>query len=172
MSTPDDSSFDEKITTIAIATADAPERKEDGISQLLELVRENLGMDVAFVSEFVDGKRVVRHGCAGDVPSAIKGALAQRGGFSTPLEQTLCQRMMDGRLPRVINDLPTLRQQQTLPDPGFPIGAYLGVPVVFDDGRFYGALCCLTLKPNERFGDQEVKRMQIAARVLARLLGR
>jgi GAF domain-containing protein len=163
-------SFDEQLTSLGIATADACDGAiEDGVQETLALIRDHLGMDVVFVSEFVDGLRVVRHGCAGNVPDPIRKALTERRE-PRPLEQTLCQRLIDGRLPSVVNDLPALRATQDLPDQGFPIGSYLGVPVLREDGSLYGALCCLTLRPNNAFGELELKRLQMAARLIARLL--
>jgi len=164
------SSFDEDLSTLAIATADARDSAVDqAVQDLLALVRDHLGMDVVFVSEFVDGFRVMRQGCAGQVPAPLRDALMRRRE-PRPLEETLCQRLMDGRLPRVINNLPALKAGLALPDQGFPIGSYLGVPVSRSDGSLYGALCCLTLQPNSGFGDLELKRLQMAARLVARLL--
>ena len=163
-------SFDEALNTLSVATAERGDREHDEIHQLLALVRDHMGMDVVFVSEFTSGSRVVRHHCAGDIPAPIRDALAREGGFSTPLEHTLCQRMMDGRLPQLIRNLPALRATQALPDPGMPIGSYLAVPVTRADGSLYGALCCLTLKPNDALGEVELKRLRMAARLASRLL--
>ena len=52
-----------------------------------------LGLQVVFVSEFVDGRRVFRH-----IESQSSALRIQRGQ-SAPLEQTICQRILDGRLP-------------------------------------------------------------------------
>jgi hypothetical protein len=163
-------SFDDELSTLSVASADSPDPERNDIQQVLALVRDHMGMDVVFVSEFVAGLRVVRLHCAGDVPAPLRSALARRGGFSTPLEHTLCQRMMDGRLPNLICDLPALRATQDLPDPGLPIGSYLAVPVTREDGSLYGALCCLTLKPNSALGELELKRLRMAARLVSRLL--
>ncbi len=163
-------SFEERLSTLRIATADSRHSAMDAaIQDLLALIRDHLGMDVVFVSEFVEGFRVVRHGCAGAVPPPLMQALTSRGE-PRRLEDTLCQRLLDGRLPNVIADLPSLRATQPLPDQGFPIGSYLGVPVTREDGSVYGALCCLTLEPNSRFGDLELKRLQMAAKLVERLI--
>jgi GAF domain-containing protein len=167
---PPTSPFENQLTSLRIATANARDSAiEKGIQDLLALVRDHLGMDVVFVSEFVEGFREVRHGVAGDVPAPIRTAITKRSD-PTPLEQTLCQRLIDGRLPSVVNNLPAVRATQDLPDQGFPIGSYLGVPVLRYDGSLYGALCCLTLTPNHSFGELELKRLQMAARLIARLL--
>ncbi len=141
------------------------------VQQVLALVRDHLGMDVVFVSEFVEGMRVVRHHAEGDVPPPLAAALSKRGGFSTPLEHTLCQRMMDGRLPNLIRDLPAMRASgHDLPVADLPIGSYLAVPVNHEDGSLYGALCCLTLKPDGALGELELKRLRMAAALVSRLL--
>lgn len=163
-------SFEDRVVTLLVTTADARDDAVDEVVQdLLALIRDHLGMDVVFVSEFVDGLRVMRYGCASNVPAPIRNAMTQRSE-PMPLEQTLCQRLIDGRLPSVVNNLPAVRAMQELPDQGFPIGSYLGVPVLHEDGSLYGALCCLTLKPNEAFGELQLKRLQMAARLMTRLL--
>lgn len=167
-------SFDDELSTLSVATAESSEARgsdRSDIQQVLALVRDHMGIDVVFVSEFVAGMRVVRHHCAGNVPAQLAAALSRRGGFSTPLEHTLCQRMMDGRLPQLIRDLPALRlTEPDLPASDLPIGSYLAVPVTREDGSLYGALCCLTLKPDSRLGDLELKRLRVAAGLVSRLL--
>jgi hypothetical protein len=60
-------------------------------------VRDFLGMDIAYASEFVDGKaRVVE--VDGD-------GFELRNGGEMPLEHTYCQRVLDGRLPNLMPDV-------------------------------------------------------------------
>src|ERR1700694_5641862 len=72
---------------------------ESTVANALRGVREMLGMDVAYVSEIVGGDMVLRE-FEGD--GASFGATT---GFTIPLEQTFCQRMLDGRIPNLIEDV-------------------------------------------------------------------
>jgi hypothetical protein len=47
------------------------------------------------------------------------------------------------------------------------VGTHLSTPVVMEDGSVYGTLCCFshTVQPNAR--DLDLRRLQIAAKVLA-----
>ena len=64
---------------------------------MLSLVRENLQMDVAFVSEFAGDQLVFR---------ALEDAesFGWREGEGFPLDESYCKRVLDGRLPNVVPD--------------------------------------------------------------------
>lgn len=123
-------------TVVATAGIGADEPAGEVLVRLLRAAREHLGMDVAFVSEFVDGERVFRHVDAG-APGPV------RVGGSDPLDESYCQRVVDGRLPGLIRDARDhpaaveLSATATL-----PVGAHLSVPLVLSDGRVYGTFCC------------------------------
>src|ERR1700733_8194189 len=68
------------------------------IEAVLRIVRTHLGMDVGFVSEFLDGRRVFRH-----VDNGVETSPVAVGG-SDALEESYCQRVIDGRLPQLILD--------------------------------------------------------------------
>src|SRR5215204_4531941 len=68
------------------------------IKSLLSLVRENLQMDVAFVSEFA-GDQLVFRALEGDA-----GSFGWREGEGFPLDESYCKRVLDGRLPNVVPD--------------------------------------------------------------------
>lgn len=170
MKTPVAQSFEQQMSVLRIASADAGDGTLDaGVQALLALVRDHLRMDVVFVAEFVDGFRLIRHAHTGPIAASVREAVVA-DGQAQPLADTLCQRVLDGRLPPVVNDLPAMRATHKLPEFPFPVGAYLGVPVVREDGSVYGALCCFTLEPDSSFGELELKRLQMSARLVAQLL--
>src|SRR6185436_8057197 len=68
------------------------------LPRALRALRTHLGMDVAFISEFREGRRVFRY-----VDAAQQHATVHVGA-SDPLEDTYCQRIVDGRLPELISD--------------------------------------------------------------------
>lgn len=152
---------------LLVATGDLRERRVDSaMHRLLKLMRDELQMDVAFVAEFVDGERVMRYVDVGAAP----GAEIVVAGLSQPLEDTLCQRVIDGRLPQLVADLPALRETMSLPTFEFAIGCHVGVPVQRHDGRIYGTLCCFSFNPDPSVGERHLRRLAMSARLAGRLL--
>ena len=68
------------------------------LPRALRALRTHLGMDIAFISEFRDGRRLFRY-----VDAARDNPDVQIGG-SDLLEDSYCQRVVDGRLPELIPD--------------------------------------------------------------------
>jgi signal transduction histidine kinase len=106
------------------------------IARAMEAARELTGMELAYVSEFLDGDQVVA-GTDGDPSFGI--AVGDR----YPLETTFCQRMVDGRAPSVIPDTAAEPGIAPVYAEGHP-GAYVGVPLRLPDGRLYGSFCCVS----------------------------
>lgn len=94
---PDD--LDVRVADLLVATVDrADEGVDPQVQQVLRLLREKLGMDVVFVSEFVNGlRRFWLLDRAAHVPEL-------EAGQADPLEESWCQRVVDGRLPEYIHD--------------------------------------------------------------------
>lgn len=137
---------------------------DEAVNRLLRLIRDDLKMDVAFVAEFVDGHRVFRY-----VDTEPDGDIIQPG-MSNPLEDSLCQRVVDGRIAGVVNDVPSLRRSSTLPEFPISIGAHIGVPVQRQDGSIYGTLCCFNFEPDSDLGERHIKRLEMSAKLAGRLL--
>ncbi|WP_083745586.1 GAF domain-containing protein [Variovorax sp. KK3] len=136
------------------------------IGDLLVIVRDLLGLQVAFVSEFVDGARVFRH------IQSIDSALQIRPGDSAPLEHTICQRILDGRLPNVVQSITDVREEQGLPDAFDGMGTHIGVPVLRADGTVYGMLCAFNAEGESLLDERDLRRLELAASTAARLLAR
>lgn len=155
----------DELTELLVATGDLREpRIDSAINRLLRLMREELEMDVAFVAEFIEGERVMRYV---DVGPGVEGVVP---GLSHPMDETLCQRVIDGRLPQVVPNLLKLRETMVLPTFDVDIGAHLSVPVQRRDGRIYGTLCCFSFDPDPSLGERHRKRLEMSARLAARLL--
>lgn len=153
------------VTEHLIATADRTDRRLDGAMQdLLRLIRRELRMEVAFIAEFVDGRRVFR---AVDADAGIDAVVP---GDSHPLEESLCQRLVDGRIPRLIPDMNAVRTTQLLPDASASLAAHAGVPVRLSDGTVYGTLCCFSFSPHESLGAVQLQRLEMSAQLAANLL--
>jgi len=154
-----------KVSELLVATADESDAMVDrAITDVLRLLRERMQMDVVFVSEFVDGQRVFRQ-VAADADSPVSP------GGADPLEETWCQRVVDGRLPQFIADAaanPTAAAlMKKLP---FPIGTHISTPVVLDDGQVYGTLCCFSFHPKDQPNPDDLARLQLTAQLAAKKL--
>lgn len=135
------------------------------IAELLTLARTHFGMDVAFVSEFKDGQRVFRF------VDAQKGDDLIQVNGSDPLEESYCQRVVDGRLPELLQDATRNPVAITLPATlAVPIGAHLSVPIQFSSGRVYGTFCCFSRSPDLSLGNRDVATMRFFAEIVAKVL--
>lgn len=154
---PDD--IDVKISELLVATSDAADPElPDAVPQVLKLLRTKLGMDVAFVSQFDDGRRTIKA-----VDSAPDFSPLQ-AGRSDPVEESWCQRVVEGRLPEVMPDARKFVAAGKAPDPGFPIGTHLSTPVRLSDGGVYGTLCCFSRSVD---ADTDIERLRYTANLLA-----
>jgi len=157
--------FETDLARLLIATPDGGDPLVDPtVTGLLGLIREHLGMDVVFVSEFLDGANVFRRvACEADTQ-------AMQEGDRYPLADSFCQRVVDGRLPRLVKDVAALDPSGAMQRYKFNVGAYVGVPITLADGTLYGMLCCFGFAPNPALGPRELARLEMAARLMARLL--
>jgi len=139
----------------------------DMLAEALSAVRSHLRMDVAFIGEFREGRRVFRQ---------IDGhyqALPIAPGSGAPLTESYCQRVVDGRLPELIRNAAELEEALTLPaTAAIPIGAHLSVPIRFSDGSLYGTFCCFSQRPNDRLDEADVTTLRLFARFAGKLLER
>jgi len=150
-----------KYTELLVATADGADALVDGaVPEVLKLLREHMHMDVVFVSEFTDGKRVFRH-----VDTSPQGKVIE-AGQSDPLEESWCQRVVDGRLPELIHDA-TFLPADAAPKPPFPVGAHMSTPVVLKNGNVYGTLCCFSFAGNPNLAEQDLKKLKYTAQLTA-----
>lgn len=150
-----------------VTTADAaPHSRLGSIANLLRRVREIFKMDVVFVSQFVQGQRYFRHVDAG---SGARVRLAV--GSSDPLEDSYCQRVVDGRLPSVIPDARKHPLTAAMPaTEAVGVGAHLSVAIVLASGETYGTLCCFSHQPNPWMVDRDAQALRSVAQLLAETL--
>lgn len=135
------------------------------VAETLHSVRTLLGMEVAFISEFRDGRRVFRYvdSQGGNAPICV--------GASDPLEESYCQRVVDGRLPELIRDATQIPEALTLPATTvLPVGAHLSVPIRFSDGQLYGTFCCFSTIPDNTLNERDIRAMRLFAEVTGKLL--
>ncbi len=135
------------------------------MAELLPSARKLFGMDVAFVSEFQDGQRIFRY------VDAEAGDDLVKVNDSDPLEESYCQRIVDGRLPELIQDATRNPEALTLPATlAIPVGAHLSIPIQFSSGRVYGTFCCFSRAPDMSLGQRDVATMRFFAEIVGKVL--
>ena len=157
---PDD--LDVTITELLVATCDSADHELPAVvTTVLQLLRKRMGMDVAFVSQFVDGRRTIQ---AVDTAADFSPL---EPGMSDPVEESWCQRVVEGRLPEKIDNAAPYVASGQAPDPGFPIGTHLSTPVRLADGKVYGTLRCFSRGVQ---ADADIDRLRYTANLLSQKL--
>jgi GAF domain-containing protein len=126
------------------------------------MARRELRADAALLSE-VDGGRELVRWAAGDERYA---------GLAVPLRDTICERLLDGRIGSLVRDAaadPELRDLAVVRDGR--VRAYIGVPFATADARAY-VLCCLAREARPDLGEGDVAFLQGLAESLRPLLER
>lgn len=135
------------------------------MQSLLKSVREQLHMEVAFVSEFTEGRRVFKF-----IDSAQKDAIISVGN-SDPLDESYCQRIVDGTLPELIPDACQNQEACKLDvTQVLPVGAHVSVPLKFSDGEVYGTFCAFSRLPSFTLNARDLALMRVFASIAAAAL--
>ena len=150
------------------ATARPSDADADALVQtVVQGMREFLGADVAFIGEFVEGRRIFRWAAA-----ASDGCPVRQGG-SDPLEASYCARVADGRMPGFVPDASLLPELAAMPvTRSLPVGTHLSVPITFSDGTVYGTFCVFTHVPDPALGRRDLATLRLIAGLLGRHLER
>jgi GAF domain-containing protein len=129
----------------------SPEASLDGaILPALALARRELAMDAALVTEISTTSETVRWALVNGWPGGMQV------GASWPLSDTICRRLLDGRIDGAVGDVlaePALEGIPGLAESG--MGAYLGVTLPTDRARLY-VLCCLARERRPGLGAGEL----------------
>jgi putative nucleotidyltransferase with HDIG domain len=140
---------------------------EPSVERAVAAVREFLGMDVAYATEFVDGQqhfRVLR----GDGDS-----FGMHEGMEVPLEHTYCERVLDGRLPNLMPDVRGDERTASMhATEAADIGAFATVPITLSDGRLYGTLCAASHSAAPSLEFRDLQFLHVFARIVADQLER
>lgn len=149
--------FDLKALTFAL-----DEKAEKSLKRTLEAVRVHLGMQVAYVSEFVGDRTYFREVDAPGLEHVIKP------GDSMPLDYVYCKHILEGRLPELMQDThdePLAAGMPFTTDMG--IRAHMSVPIKLSDGRAYGMFCCISTEPQPSLNPRDLKMMRAFAELTA-----
>jgi GAF domain-containing protein len=126
----------------------------------LAMACRELDADTALLSEIRNGREHVRWG-AGE---------AGYIGASFPLSDTVCARLLDGRIGSIVSDTTLEESLGTLAGvKDGSIRAYIGVPFETADARAY-VLCCLAREARPDLGEADVRFLQGVAESLRPLL--
>lgn len=117
-------------------TAEDPRPAQRVIDQLLASVRRQVGVDVAYLTEYcLDGAEV--RALAGD-----GGQLALSVGAQVPVSESVCLASIMGRAPGTVADTRQHRVTRRLAwDRPVSIGAFAAAPVQLPSGALFGGLC-------------------------------
>jgi len=149
------------LTQIATMVA-AGHSSSEVIGCALEFVRKHLGVEVAYVSEFSDGRSVYQHVDAPGLEALIKP------GDSRSLDDVYCNHILEGRLPELMPDTSDYPLAVGMPiTAAVPIGAHVSVPIRMPDGRAYGMFCCLSPTPNRSLNHRDLEVMRAFADMTA-----
>ena len=141
----------------------------DAVRQLLAVVRTQLGMQVAWVSEFVGGEQVLRfvdaeQGLAHAPP--VEGTRASLSG-------SFCARVLDGRFPALIPDTRAVPEAALLDITAeLSIGSYIGVPMVGPSGTTVGMLCAIHEAAAPGLSERDVAALKLIVQLLHDLQAR
>jgi signal transduction histidine kinase len=145
----------------------ASERTPETVGRVLEAAREELGMDVAFVSEFAHQRLIFRR-LVGEA-----GSFGWQEGQSVPLDDTFCRLLLEGRLPSAIPDAKADGRVRFLEITGKAgIGSYVGAPIRFSDGTLYGTICVLSHSPEPSLAARDAQFVRVLARLVAEQIER
>ncbi|MEU4625391.1 diguanylate cyclase [Actinoplanes sp. NPDC023801] len=134
------------------------------IDRALAVLVEQLGMEVAYVSEFRGGERVVTHSVS------VAGGPVLPVGTTHPVEETLCHLVASGGLPVLVGDTAADAVMSGHPHTAaFGVAAHAGVPLTVE-GRVHGALCCAATTPARTLNPRDEATLNTVAGYLAGLL--
>jgi EAL domain-containing protein (putative c-di-GMP-specific phosphodiesterase class I) len=135
------------------------------IIQMLHSLRIRLDMEVAFISQFSNGRRIFKY-----IDSA-KNVDIIRVGASDPLDESYCQRVVDGRLPELIQNAQLLDVANELAATKLvPIGGHLSVPIYLSDGKLFGTYCAFCRHARMDLNDRDHALMRVFADITASLI--
>ncbi len=128
------------------------------VADLLVTAKKSLGLSVAFLSR-LDGTTQHLEVVESSVP------LLFREGVMRPQATSLCQAILDGKLPSVIPDLRDFPEAMKLPAAKMPrIRSFVSVPVVLSDGNLYGTFCAAGLTSDKGLSRRDRALMEVLAR--------
>lgn len=129
----------------------------DGVDRILLALREHLGVEIAFVSRYVENNEREFTHISTDLP------LPHKPGMREPREESYCWHVLEGRLPGLIHDAASLENPEqlalakSLPITDLlPVGCHMNVPLKLSDGSVYGSFCCLSREADDSMTERDM----------------
>lgn len=139
----------------------------NSVQDILHAIRTHLKMDVGFIAEFIAGKRIFRYVDSGWAGNPV------HVGNGDPLEQSYCQRVVDGRLPELIHDA---RENAVAAELAatfdIPVGAHMSIPILLTDGSVYGTFCCFSHYADLTLNMRDLSLMRVFAELAGKMIDR
>jgi GAF domain-containing protein len=138
----------------------APHQSDGGVLRALDLAVRELEVSVAFISEVSDEHETILWSVGDDtLPVFVPDA-------SLPMDQTICQHLLSGRVGNVVADARSEPAFEGLPVVhATGVGAYAGVPLGAAGARLY-LLCCLAREARHDLSDADVRFLRVLAESL------
>ncbi len=132
------------------------------LPSILRVIRAHLGMDVAFISEFKEGRRYFKYVDQDDNGESLIP------GTSDPLEDTYCQRIVDGRLPELIPDTSVVPAARVLAATvAGLVGSHLSIPIKRRNGEVFGTFCCFSSAPHHSLNERDHRLIRAFSQIVA-----
>ena len=139
----------------------------DGIKDILQAIRSHLKMEVAFLAEFHDEKRIFRFVDTNWEDSPVKI------GNGDPLEDSICNSIANGMVPELMQDARKNPEAAKLVVTfTMPIGAHLGVPIRLSDGSVYGTFCCFSRSADASLNQRDLQLLRTFAELASKMIER
>ncbi len=135
------------------------------LNRLLKAARIHMGMDIAFISQFENSMRVFRH------VEKREGLKPVEVGGCDPLDESYCKKVVDGKLPQLIQnaqDLTEARKLTVTEDLG--IGAHLSIPIKLSDETVFGTFCCFSFQADYSLTERDVSLIRTFAAIAGELV--
>lgn len=134
---------------------------ESVLDRVASVAHRHLAMDAVYVAELTPGEQIYR---------SVAGDAAGFGvdvGRRLPRDPTFCHRLVTGEIPNLIPDTTLDPRVSGLPGSlQAQVGAYVGVPLRYSDGRIYGTICGLARQPDMSLDDRDVRFLTMLAELL------
>ncbi|MHB8380338.1 MAG: sensor domain-containing phosphodiesterase [Acidimicrobiales bacterium] len=133
------------------------------VAELLRTAKTSLGLSLTFLSR-LDGETQHLEVVESSIPLF-------HDGQSQAQATSLCQAILDGKLPSVIPNVAKLPAAKRLPAARFPrIRSYVSVPVSLSDGTLYGTFCAAGFTADNELSKRDRALMEVLASAAATII--
>jgi EAL domain-containing protein (putative c-di-GMP-specific phosphodiesterase class I) len=133
------------------------------VAELLRTAKKSLGLSLTFLTR-LDGEVQYLEIVESSIPFF-------RDGQTQPQATSLCQAILDGKLPSVIPNVAKLPEAMKTRAARFPrIRSFVSVPVSLSDGTLYGTFCAAGFTADNQLTKRDHALMEVLASAAATLI--